>query len=78
MRYHSDTDSFYDADNNLYPEPPYTMDELEKMIADAVNKLKMLPENGDFNIGLVRFNLCSYIENLEWKIDLKLLHMENK
>ena len=26
-----------------------------------------------FDLGLARFNLCSFIENLEWKIDLKLL-----
>ena len=29
-----------------------------------------------FDIELLRFNLCNIIENLEWKIDLKLLHQE--
>lgn len=80
------TSSFYDADHNLLPEPKYTLTELETMLADAKAKLRLLSQaeidtnnsyNNDLQLSLARFNLCSYIENLEWKIDLKNFYAKN-
>ena len=31
-----------------------------------------------FDIGIARFNLCSFIENLERKIDLKLFYAKSR
>ena len=86
LRYHSDSAIFYDENGNLYPEPTETLETLEAKMEEACKKLKSLPASAPvdectdddddllFDIGMVRFNLCSLIENLEWKIDLKLLH----
>ena len=56
----------------------------------ACEKLKALPkpkpaceysdDDADdlfFDLGIARFNLCSFIENLEWKIDLKLFYAKS-
>ena len=85
LRYHSDSSRFYDKDMNLYPEPKESLEELEVKLKEVCEKLKSLPNpkpaseylddaNEDlfFDIRIARFNLCSFIENLEWKIDLKL------
>ena len=84
LRYHSDSAIFYDENGNLYPEPTETLETLEAKMEEACKKLKFLPapapvdectdDDDDllFDIGMARFNLCSLIENLEWKIDLKL------
>ena len=79
LKYHSNTDSFYDASGKLYAEPEASMDELKLKLAEAVEKLKTVKhlksqENDTINLALLQHNLCSYIETLEWKIDLKLLH----
>lgn len=86
LRYHSDSSSFYDENSDPYPEPPETLKILENKLDEACQKLHSLSstnppsENSDddlcFDVGLARFNLCSYIENLEWKIDLKLIHLK--
>ena len=84
LRYHSDSAIFYDENGNLYPEPAETLETLEAKMEEACNKLKSLPSSAPvdectdddddllFDIGMARFNLCSLIENLEWKIDLNL------
>ena len=82
LRYHSCTDSFYDASDNLYTEPGESLDKLELKLAEAVEKLKSIKnvnniEKDSLNIAVLQHNLCSYIETLEWKIDLKLLYLEN-
>ena len=90
LRFHSDLSVFYDQSGNLYPEPKETLKELEAKLEEACEKLKSLPEskpaseysNDDdddlfFDLGMARFNLCSFIENLEWKIDLKLFYAES-
>lgn len=86
LRYHSDSSSFYDKDMNLYPEPKESLEELEVKLKEACERLKALQkpkpasEYSDddddmfFDLGMARFNLCSYIENLERKIDLKLIY----
>ena len=82
LRYHTNSDSFYDIDGNLYPNPTQTLDELEKQYQEAITKYKELKtfcstsgnECDEFDKELLRFNLGNFIENLEWKIDLKLLH----
>ena len=86
LRYHSDASSFYDAEGHLYPEPIESLDILEAKHAEVCKKLESLPlskpaceysaDDDDmlFDLGMARFNLCSLIENLEWKVDLKLLH----
>ena len=55
-------------------------------LKEACEKLKSLPksklaseysdddDNIFFDLGVARFNLCNYIENLEWKVDLKLFY----
>ena len=89
LRFHTDLSVFYDQSGNLYPEPKETLKELEAKLEEACEKLKSLPkpkqafeysdDNDDlfFDLGLARFNLCSFIENLEWKIDLKLFYAES-
>lgn len=89
LRYHSDASSFYDAEGHLYPEPIESLDILEAKHAEVCKKLESLPlskpaceysaDDDDmlFDLGMARFNLCSLIENLEWKVDLKLLHSMN-
>ena len=90
LRFHTDLSVFYDQNGNLHPEPKETLKELEDKLEDACEKLKSLPEskpaseysNNDdddlfFDIGMARFNLCSYIENLEWRIDLKLFYAKS-
>ena len=90
LRYHSDSSSFYDKDMNLYPEPKESLEELEVKLKEACEKLKALPkpkpaceysdDDADdlfFDLGIARFNLCSFIENLEWKIDLKLFYAQS-
>lgn len=87
LKYHSDYSSFYNEAGALFPEPTETLEDLEVKLKDARNRLLALPkpkpasdyaanEDDDLNVdlGIARFNLCSFIENLEWKIDLKLLH----
>jgi hypothetical protein len=57
------------------------------MYMGACNKLKALPreisadefDENDieaFNVSMAHMNLCSYIDELEWKIDLKILHQK--
>ena len=90
LRFHSDLSVFYDQSGNLYPEPKETLKELEAKLKEACEKLKALPEpklaseysdddDDDlfFDHDIARFNLCSFIENLEWKIDLKLFYAES-
>lgn len=88
LRYHSDYSSFYDSDGNLYPEPKESLLKLEDNLNEACEKLKSLPKSkpaGEyldddddaslfFDLGIAKFNLCNFIENLEWKIDLKLIY----
>ena len=89
LRFHTDPSVFYDQSGNLYPEPKETLEDLETKLNDACEKLKSLPkpkpasEYSDddddifFDLGLAWFNLCNYIENLEWKIDLKLFYAKS-
>mgnify|MGYP007053690953 CR=1 FL=1 len=90
LRFHSDLSVFYDQGGNLYPEPKETVEELEAKLKEACAKLKSLPkpkpaieytddDDDDlfFDIGVARFNLCSFVENLEWKIDLKLFYAKS-
>ena len=89
LRFHSDLSAFYDQSGNLSPEPKETIEELEARLKEACEKLKSLQKpkpsieytDGDddilFDLGMARFNLCSYIENLEWKIDLKLFYAKS-
>ena len=90
LRFHSDLSAFYDQSGNLYPEPKETIEELEARLKEACEKLKSLPkpkpaieytddDDDDlfFDLGVERFNLCSFIENLEWKIDLKLFYAKS-
>jgi hypothetical protein len=44
---------------------------------EATQRRKAIVDDDDdmfFDIGMARLNLCSCIENLEWKVDLKLLY----
>ena len=79
LRFHTDPSVFYD------------LEEVEAKFNDACEKLKALPkpkpacEYSDdddddlfFDIGIARFNLCSFIENLERKIDLKLFYAKSR
>ena len=59
---------------------------IEMKLKEACEKLKSLqkPKSASeysdddddifFDLGMARLNLCSCIENLEWKVDLKLLY----
>ena len=90
LRFHSDLSAFYGQGGNLYPEPKETIEELEARLKEACEKLKSLPKpkpaieyNDDdddilFDLGMARFNMCSYIENLELKIDLKLFYAKSR
>ena len=86
MRFHISETSFYE-DGRLCPEPKETLEELETMYMGACNKLKALPreisadefDENDIealNVSMAHMNLCSYIDELEWKIDLKILHQK--
>lgn len=88
LRYHSDSSSFYDEDKKLYPEPKETLEELETKLKDACEKLNSLPktkpsseysddEDVFFDLSVAKFNLCNFIDTLEWKIDLKLFYAES-
>lgn len=89
LRFHSDMSAFYDQSGNLYPEPKETIEELEARLKEACEKLKSLPipkpaieytdDDDDifFDLGMARLNLCSCIENLEWKVDLKLFYAKS-
>ena len=90
LRFHTDPSVFYDQGGYLYPEPKETLEELEAKFNDACEKLKALqkPKSASeytddddndlfFDLGIARFNLCSFIENLEWKIDLKLFYAKS-
>ena len=84
LRYHSDSSTFYDKDGKLLSEPSQTLEELETMRREAIAKYKSikntpLPTDNDdeeLDSALLRFNLANLIEHLEWRIDLKLLHLE--
>ena len=91
LRFHTDLSVFYDQSGNLYPEPKETVEDLEAKLNDSSEKLKTLPkpkpaseytddDDDDlfFDIGIARFNLCSFIENLERKIDLKLFYAKSR
>lgn len=89
LRYHSDFSSFYDGEKKLYPEPKETLEELETKLKEACEKLNSLPktkpaseysdddEDMFLDFSIARFNLCNFIETLEWKIDLKLFYAES-
>ena len=89
LRFHSDLSAFYNQGGDLYPEPKETIEELEAKLKEACEKLKSLPkpkpasecsDDADdlfFDLGIARFNLCSFIENPEWKIDLKLFYAKS-
>jgi hypothetical protein len=90
LRFHTDPSVFYDQSGNLYPEPKETLEDLEAKLNYTNEKLKTLPkpkpaseytddDDDDlfFDLGIARFNLCSFIENLEWKIDLKLFYAKS-
>ena len=89
LRFHSDLSVFYNQSGDLYPEPKETVEELEAKLKEACEKLKSLPkakpaieytdDDDDilFDLGMARFNLCSYIENIEWKVDLKLFYAKS-
>ena len=86
LRFHSDLSAFYNQSGDLYLEPKETLEELEAKLKEACEKLKSLPkpkpaieytdDDDDifFDLGMARFNLCSCIENLEGKVDLKLFY----
>lgn len=90
LRFHSDLSVFYNQSGDLYPEPKETVEELEAKLKEACEKLKSLPKSKPaseysddcedlfLDLGMARFNLCSYIENLEWKIDLKLFYAKSR
>ena len=86
LKYHTDCSSFYDKNGGLFPNPTQTLEELEMKHQEVITKyykidsIHLLNNNeyDMFDIELLRFNLCNFIENLEWKIDLKLLHQELK
>lgn len=90
LRFYSDLSVFYNQGGDLYPEPKETIEELEAKLKEACEKLKSLPklkpaseysdEDDDifFDLGMAEFNLCCFIENLEWKIDLKLLYVQSR
>jgi hypothetical protein len=79
LRFHSDLSAFYNQSGDLYPEPKETLEELEAKLK-SLPKPKPASEYSDedddifFNLGMARFNLCSYIENLEGKVHLKLFY----
>lgn len=88
LRYHSDFSSFYDGEKKLYPEPKETLEELETKLKVACEKLNSLPktkpaseysddEDMFLDLSVAKFNLCNFIENLEWKIDLKLFYAKS-
>ena len=91
LKYHTCADFFYDKHGKLYPNLNESLEELEKMYCDAVSKYKiakkkeaeLLSSNMDeddgslLDIALSTFNFANYIESLEWKIDLKILHAAN-
>jgi hypothetical protein len=68
----------------LFPNPAQSLKELEVKYQEVIKKYHEIEsvhlsdsnEFDRFDIELLRFNLCNIIENLEWKIDLKLLHQE--
>ena len=82
LKYHTDTCIFYVKDGNLFPNPAQSLKELDMKYQEVITKyheigsvyLSDSNEFDRFDIELLRFNLCNIIENLEWKIDLKLLH----
>lgn len=82
LRYHIDKSIFYQKNGELFPEPTQTSEELEKIYKESIEKYhkiksQQFSDSYDMlDIELLRFNLGNFIENLEWKIDLKLLHQE--
>ena len=82
LKYHTDCSVFYDKDGRLFPNPTQTIEELEKTHHEAITKYKSINvshtstnnEYDEFDKELLRFNLSNFIERIEWKIDLKLLH----
>ena len=82
LKYHIDTSIFYQKNGELFPEPTQTLEELEKIYKESIEKYhkiksQQFSDSYDIlDIELLRFNLGNFIENLEWKIDLKLLHQE--
>ena len=82
LKYHIDKSIFYQKNGELFPEPTQTLEELEKIYKESIEKYhkiksKQFSDSYDvLDIELLRFNLGNFIENLEWKIDLKLLHQE--
>ena len=92
LKYHTSADFFYDKNGELYSNPNESLEELEKMYCEVVLKYKIAKkkeaklfgsnqdENDDslLDIAFCTFNFANYIESLEWKIDLKILHEANK
>ena len=82
LKYHIDKSIFYQKNGELFPEPTQTLEELEKIYKESIekyHKIKSQQFSDSYDIldmELLRFNLGNFIENLEWKIDLKLLHQE--
>ena len=68
----------------MFPNPAQSLKELEVKYQEVIKKYHEIEsvhlsdsnEFDRFDIELLRFNLCNIIENLEWKIDLKLLHQK--
>lgn len=91
LKYHTSADFFYDKNGELYSNPNENLEKLEKMYCEAFLKYKiakkkeaeLLSSNMDkddgslLDIALSTFNFANYIESLEWKIDLKILHAAN-
>ena len=84
LKYYIDKSIFYQKNGELFPEPSQALEELEKIYKESIDKYHRIKsqhfsDNYDtLDIELIRFNLGNFIENLEWKIDLKLLHQEFK
>ena len=82
LKYHIDNSIFYQKNGELFPEPTQTLEELEKIYKESIEKYhkiksQQFSDSYDIlDIELLRFNLGNFIENIEWKIDLKLLHQE--
>lgn len=84
LKFFTDTSLFY-KDGKLKEEPEESLEELMKRynaacdaysrLCDALNKAK--PKEC-LDLGLAEFKSYNYIEMLEWKIDLKITHLNQR